>query len=172
MKRQTQTGGRPVSSIDIRFLALSMMPSIRSGPYTQNQQKLTILLAEPIETRNTFGRTNRNQLCGSGSGRIRIILASRIRIRVAKNQLKTWETRIRIDRNHHNIIFLNMKLHFCFTHINNLLIQSIISHSYGVLQFLWGKKSLNKFGIFSILGRIRIRITSHHITSNNLEAFS
>ena len=35
----------------------------------------------------------------------------------------SWETRIRIDRNHINIIILNIIL----THINNYLIQSILS---------------------------------------------
>ena len=46
--------------------------------------------------------------------------------------------RIRIDKNHHNIIFLNRKLQlqFYFTHINNLLIQSIISDIYGALKVL------------------------------------
>ena len=39
-----------------------------------------------------------------------IILASRIR--VAKNQQKSWETRIRIDRNHKNITFFKIEITF------------------------------------------------------------
>ena len=35
-------------------------------------------------------------------------------IRVAKNQPKSWETRIKIDRNHHNIIFLNIEITLLF----------------------------------------------------------
>ena len=37
-----------------------------------------------------------------------------IRIRVAKNQQKSWETRIKIDRNRHNIIFLNIEITLLF----------------------------------------------------------
>ena len=45
----------------------------------------------------------------------------------------------------------------CLTHINNKLIQSIISNFWSIL-ILMEKNSYKIFGVFSILGRIRIRI--------------
>ena len=57
--------------------------------------------------------------CSLGS-----VLTMRIRIRVAK----LWEIRLKIDKNHQNIKILKYKLHSCLTHINNELIQSIISY--------------------------------------------
>ena len=55
-----------------------------------------------------------NQCCGSGSVRIRFILVSLIRIRVAKNQRKSWKISTNINQNPKNIIhfFKNIKLMF------------------------------------------------------------
>ena len=58
--------------------------------------------------------------------RIRIILASGIRIREAKNQPRSCETHIRIDRNHKNIIhfFINIKhinIYLKYNKTNNFL---------------------------------------------------
>ena len=97
-----------------------------------------------------------------------IILSSQIRTRMrinyadpnpdpdSKNQSKPWETHLKIDKNHRNIIFQKQKLHFCLTHVrvlvNDKLIQSTISHFLEHINFYW-KKSLQFFGIYSIVGR-------------------
>ena len=83
------------------------------------------------------------QWCGSGS-----VSMMRIRIRVAKNLLKSWETRIRIDRNHHNIIFLNIEFTLLFNaHIR--LANTMHDKSFLLsLIILMGKKVLRNL-VFS-----------------------
>ena len=56
-------------------------------------------------------------------------------IRVATNQSKSWETRIRIDKNQQNIIFFKMEMKLFLSQSNNNLIQGIIKTFLSILIF-------------------------------------
>ena len=94
-----------------------------------------------------------------------------------RNQSKSWETRIKINKNYQNIIFL--KIQITLLRINNKLIQSIINHflehnnSHGekVLHFLvYSRFYFGSGSVFS-RGRSRIRINIKliriHITGSH-----
>ena len=84
---------------------------------------------------------------------------SMIWIRIAKNQSKSWETHIKIDKNSQNITFLKMEITLL------LNVHKYKSFFFEHINFVGGKKF---FGIFSILGRIRIRgLMRIHITNCN-----
>ena len=91
----------------------------------------------------------------------------------SKKLSKSWGTRIRIDRNRHNIIYINIEITQLFN-AHKWLANTKHEKSFlvSIISFM-GKKSVWKFGIFLILGRIRIRIQSRihririHITDIN-----
>ena len=69
------------------------------------------------------------QCCGSGSVWIRFILVSRIRIRVAKNQPKSWKISTKMNLNHQNIIHFFFKtIKLMFTDINIFPVNNKTDH--------------------------------------------
>ena len=81
----------------------------------------------------------------------------RIRIRVAKNQQKSWKISTKINENHKNTIHFFKTIKLMFTDINVHPINDKTDHISEKYIF-YRKKSRTKVDIFPILGRIWSRI--------------